>query len=61
MSVGQRVLDTTAAGGRVRRRAPNEAGAERRWVDEGRLGELAVSSFVRKQLALKGDKAGKSP
>ena len=31
------------------------------WADEGNLGGLAVSSFLRKQLALKRDKPAESP
>ena len=35
--------------------------ADERWVQESRLHEIAVSSLLRKQLALKGDKGRKSP
>jgi hypothetical protein len=34
---------------------------DRLWANERRLEDLAVSSFLRKQLDLKGDKPGEGP
>jgi A/G-specific adenine glycosylase len=50
------VFDASMSTPRVRPDAADE-----RWVEESRLHEIAVSSFLRKQLALKGDKARKAP
>ena len=37
------------------------ATAEQLWIEEGKLGEVPVSSFLRKQLALKRDKSFEPP
>ncbi|MEO8213916.1 MAG: NUDIX domain-containing protein, partial [Myxococcales bacterium] len=47
---------------RARPLLPEAAPEEARWVKEGGLHEIALSSFVRKQLALRGRKGpGKAP
>ncbi len=54
------VFDVT----RARSTEPTETAAqaaETVWADEDRLDHLAVSSFLRKQLALKRDKSAESP
>lgn len=58
-------LDARGGGGDGGRRAtvsaPLAVAPEALWADENLLGQRAVSTFLRKQLALKRDKGGESP
>ncbi|MES1205202.1 MAG: A/G-specific adenine glycosylase [Pseudomonadota bacterium] len=57
------VFDVTPAAGGVRGEVTitDQGAGDQLWADERRLGDLAVSSFLRKQLDLKGDKPGEQP
>ncbi|MBC8132288.1 MAG: A/G-specific adenine glycosylase [Deltaproteobacteria bacterium] len=54
------VFDGVSAQARSTGGAPHPT-TDQLWVDESRLDEVAVSSFLRKQLALKRDKRSESP